>query len=97
MKHHDLNCASKQYEPVYKGMMKSIIRYDDRHYNIGDSLTLNEGDHSIEGFKRTGRNISARISYIDDFGCQHGYVNLSLSDVGLLVADELPEILKEQA
>lgn len=53
--------------------------------------------NSIDGFLYTGRKTSARISHIDDFGCQFGYVNLSLSDIGLLVADELPEILKEQA
>ena len=97
MTHHNLKCASKQYHPISDGLMKSIIRYNGRNYQIGDSITLNHGDHSIDGFLYTGRKTSARISHIDDFGCQYGYVNLSLSDVGLLVADELPDILKEQA
>lgn len=97
MTHHNLKCASKQYVPVANGSMTSIVRYNDRNYQIGDSVTLNEGDHSINGFEYTGGSISALVSYIDDFGCQHGYVNLSLSDVGLLVADDLPEILKERA
>lgn len=77
--------------------MTSIVRYNDRNYQIGDSVTLNEGDHSVDGFQYTGRKVSACISYIDDYGCQYGYVNLSLQNVGLLVADDLPEILKEQA
>jgi len=97
MTHHNLKCASKQYAPVANGSMTSIVRYNDRNYQIGDSVTLNEGDHSVDGFQYTGRNTSAIISYIDDYGCQYGYVNLSLQNVGLLVADDLPEILKEQA
>jgi len=99
MKHHDLKLFTKYFQHVIDGNKKSELRYDDRGYQIGDVITLHEGCPAInkEGFEYTGRNISARISYIDDFGCQHGYVNLSLSDVGLLVANDLPEILKEQA
>ena len=100
MTHHNLRCHPKQFNPIRDGLMRSTVRYNDRNYQVCDSITFNECEPCIdaaEGFKYSGRVISARISHIDDFGCQYGYVNLSLSDVGLLVADELPEILKGQA
>ena len=89
MKHHDLKIFTKYFEAVADGRKKSEVRFDDRNYNIGDTVTLNEGEPDINGFKYTGRKISARISYITDFGCQPGYLNLSLSDVGLLIAEEV--------
>lgn len=100
MTHHNLKCHPRQFNPIREGAMKSTVRYNDRNYQIGDSITFNECEPSInsaEGFQYSCRVISAIISHIDDYGCQHGYVNLSLRDVGLLIADELPEMLKEQA
>ena len=100
MTHHNLKCHPKQFNPIRDGSMKSTVRFNDRNYQVGDSITFNECEPCIgaaEGFKYSGRVESAIISYIDDFGCQHGYVNLSLSDVGLLVANDLPQMLKEQA
>lgn len=85
--HHDLKCVPKQFQPVYDKKMKAIVRKNDRNYQIGDTVTLQEGWPAInkDKFEYTGREISARISNLDDFGCQHGYVNLSLYNVGLLV------------
>lgn len=83
--HHDLKTVPKQFKPVLDGKMKSIIRENDRDYQINDTVTLNEGWQGLNGFEHTCESISARISYIDDFGCQHGYVNLSLDDVGMLI------------
>ena len=97
MKHHDLKCSSRKYRQIEVGRKTAIVRFNDRNYQINDTVTLHEGDHSIEGYQFTGKKTSARITDIDDFGCQAGYVNLSLRDVGLLIADELPEMLKEQA
>jgi hypothetical protein len=42
----------------------------------------------LNGFEYTGRTVSARISFIDDFGLNSGYVNLSIADVGLLIIDK---------
>lgn len=97
MTHHNLKLFSKYFNPIFEGNKKSECRFNDRDYQVGDDVTFHEGEPSLDGFSYTGRKVSARISYIDDFGCQFGYVNLSLSDVGLSVADELPEILKDQA
>jgi len=89
MKHHNLKLFTKYFQHVVDGKKRSEIRFNDRQYEIGDVVTLHERQPGLDGFEYTGRSVSARISYIDDFGCQHGYVNLSLSDVGLLYADSL--------
>lgn len=83
--HHDLKTVSKYFQHIVDGQKRSEVRLNDRKYQIGDTVTLREGWPGLDGFEYTGKTISARISYIDDFGCQHGYVNLSLADVGLLV------------
>ena len=97
MTHHNLKLFTKYFQPIVDCCKRSEVRLNDRHYKIGDTVTLHEGQPGLNGFEYTGRTISARISYIDDFGCQNGYVNLSLADVGLLIVDDLPETLKEQA
>ena len=86
--HHDLKCFTKQFQPIVNSEKRSIVRYDDRKYTIGDTVTLREGRPEADGFEYTGRSISARISYIDDFGCQTGYLNLSLSSVGMLIVND---------
>ena len=83
--HHNLKLVSKYYQHVVDGKKRSEVRLNDRKYQICDTVTLQEGWPGLNGSEYTGRTVSARISYIDDFGCQHGYVNLSLADVGLLI------------
>ncbi len=85
--HHNLKCVPKQFQPVWDKRMKAIVRWDDRNYQVGDTVTLQEGwpDINKDNFDYTNREVSARISHLDDFGCQHGYVNLSLADVGMLI------------
>lgn len=83
--HHDLKLFTKYFQPVVDCKKRSECRYNDRNFQVGDSITLHEGQPGVDGFEYTGRSISVNISYIDDFGCQPGYVNLSLCNVGLLV------------
>lgn len=84
--HHDLKLFTKYFLPVAYCKKRSECRINDRDFQVGDSITLHEGQLGLNGFEYTGRMISVNISYIDDFGCQPGYVNLSLSQVVLLVA-----------
>jgi len=83
--HHDLKDVPRYYQHIVDGKKRSEVRLNDRQYKVGDTITLHEGWPGLNGFEYTGRTVSARISYIDDFGCQDGYVNLSLDDVGLLI------------
>ncbi len=88
MAHYNLKLFTKYFQPVVDGKKRSEVRINDRQYQIGDTVTLHEGQQELDGFKYTGRNVSARISYIDDFGLNSGYVNLSLRDVGLLIVED---------
>lgn len=88
MAHHDLKQFTKHFQPIVNCDKRSIVRFDDRGYQIGDTLTLREGQPGVDGFEFTGRSISARISYIDDYGLQSGYLSLSLSSVGMLVVND---------
>lgn len=83
--HHDLKQFTKYFQSVVDGRKRSEVRYNDRNYHIGDTITLHEGQPGLRGFEYTGRTVSARISFIDDFGLNAGYVNLSIADVGLLI------------
>lgn len=88
--HHDLKIFEKYFQPVVDCRLKSIVRSTvDRTFNVGDTITLRAGvpDAAEEGYFKYSKNkeISAVITYIDDFGCQHGYVNLSLGRVGLTI------------
>lgn len=85
MKHHDLKCFTEFFKAISNRSKKSDIRKNDRDYQVGDTVTFRDGESVNGEFVYTGFGISARISYIDNFGLQDGYVNLSLSDVGLLI------------
>lgn len=86
--HHDLKQFTDHFQPIVDGRMKAMVRRNDRYFQVGDTVTLREGepDASEEGgFKYTDNEVSAVITFIDDFGCQHGYVSLSLGRVGLTI------------
>lgn len=86
--HHNLKLFKTYFQPVVDGDKRSECRINDRDYRVGDTVTLREGQPGISGFEYTGRSVSASISYVSDFGCQPGYVNLSLKNVGILVVGE---------
>lgn len=86
--HHDLKLFTKYFQPVVDGKKRSEVRLNDRHFEVGHTVTLHEGQQELNGFQYTGRKVSARISYICDFGCQPGYVNLSLDKVGMLIVED---------
>lgn len=86
--HHDLKLFTKYFQAVVDCQKRSEVRYDDRNYQIGDTVTLREGQPGVNGFEYTGRSVSARISYIDDYGLDSGYLNLSLDSVGMLIVND---------
>lgn len=86
--HHDLKLFTKYFQPVVDGKKRSEVRFNDRQFEIGHTVTLHEGQPGLNGFEYTGRTVSAQISYIDDFGLEPGYVNLSLDKVGMLIVED---------
>lgn len=101
MTHHILKSVGKQYDQVASGQRTAMNRYDDRGFLPGDTGTLRKGelDNTIEeGFAYTGETTDFIITDVDDFGCQSGYVTLSINADSVMVIhdDGLPECLKEQ-
>lgn len=85
--HHDLKCFTDNFQPIVDGHKKSTVRLNDRNFQVNDTLTFHEGQLEDGSFQYTDRIVSCRISYIDNFGTQEGYVSLSLSRVGLLIVE----------
>lgn len=88
MAHHDLKIFDGSFQPLKAGIKTADVRFNDRNYQVGDSVTLRAGwpDLSAEGgFHFTGEEMSARITFITDYGCAQGYVCLSLGDINLLI------------
>lgn len=86
MKQHKLKSFTKIFPRLVSGEKRSEVRVNDRGFEVGDVVTFQEGQLENGEFVYTGRTISGVISHIDDYGCQFGFVNLSLSRMGLMLA-----------
>ena len=80
MKIHDLKLNNKYYRDVAIGVKNFEIRYNDRDYQVGDMLKLQEWD----GEKFTGKYCYRMVTYIlpceefDDWKNLKGYVVMSI-------------------
>lgn len=83
--HHNLKSFNVHFQAIVDGAKRSEVRTNDRNYQVGDILTLHEGQYEKGEFEYTGRTVSAEISFIDTFGMVDNYVTLSLRRVGLIV------------
>ena len=86
--HHDLKQFDGNFQDIVDCKQRAMNRLNDRNYKVGDTATLREGHDSLDGYQYSGRSVSCRISHTDSFGCQPGYLNLSIADVGLLIIDK---------
>lgn len=87
MTHHRLKSYEGVFPHIVSGNKRSEVRINDRSYTVGDAVTFCEGRPENGEFVYTGREISGIISHIDAYGCKDGYVNLSLSRIGLLIQE----------
>ena len=89
MNHHILKTYTERYKLLSEGFMSGEIRKNDRCFQNGDVVTLREMMPGKTGlYEPTGRETNVKISCIDTFGCQEGYVNLSYSNVGLVLVKD---------
>lgn len=93
MTHHVLKAVGKQYDNIASGKRSAMNRRNDRPdgYKIRDTATLRKGepDNTVErGFRYTGDEYDIVITDVDDFGCQSGYVTLSVNADSVLVVHE---------
>ena len=76
---HELKIAPEYFEKVLSKEKTFECRYNDRNYQIGDILNLNE----YQNQKYTGRSISVEITYIlENFeGLKENFVILSIKHI----------------
>lgn len=72
MIHHKLKSWPEYFEAVYRGVKTFEVRNDDRHFMVGDVVTLWEWDPKKERY--SGRWVKGLITYKTDFGCAPGMV-----------------------
>jgi ASC-1-like (ASCH) protein len=70
---HELKILPEYFDAVVNGRKRFEIRKNDRDYQVGDLLILNEWDN---GF--TGDLYKVKITYITDYAQQDGYVVMGI-------------------
>ena len=76
---HRLKAWPASYEPVFQGDKRTEWRRDDRGFEVGDVLVLEEFDPETQTL--TGRKMYREITHIlrgPDFGVPEGYVVMSI-------------------
>ncbi|TFI60576.1 hypothetical protein CKN63_13270 [Carnobacterium divergens] len=73
---HILKTEPSYFEAVLNGSKRFEIRKNDRNYQIGDYLLLQEWDPKEAAY--TGRSVLVKIIYMSDFKQKEGYVVLSI-------------------
>ena len=80
MKTHELKIDKEYYWAIVEGYKNFELRKNDRNYQIGDFLLLNEYKNGMI----TGRSIKKQIIYIlencSEYGLQDGYCILGLNN-----------------
>lgn len=78
---HALKIWPQYFERIYQGEKKFEVRVNDRDYQVGDILDLNEYDPTTKSF--TGRSLPRRVGYIlhgGQFGIDSNVVVMSLDN-----------------
>ncbi len=81
MNEHKLKCWSNFYQAIVSGVKKCELRLNDRDYQVGDTLLLEELNQDNGAL--TGAWFRVRVTHIVDvfIGLQPGYVALSIEAV----------------
>jgi ASC-1-like (ASCH) protein len=76
---HELKIHPQYYKDVLLGLKKVEIRFDDRNYQVGDLLILNEFDPAK--LKYTGGQVIRKVDYILENvdGLDPDYIVLQIS------------------
>lgn len=75
---HELKCATEYFKDVISGKKTFEVRINDRTYEVGDLLALNEYDMENEVY--TGASCLVYIDYILDNRdyCKTGFIVMSI-------------------
>ena len=87
---HDLKCQPPYFQSLIDGSKTFEIRFNDRHFGVGDVLKLREWNAPTNDFpgEYTGRYTYQTVSYVTDYNQMDGYVVLGLSRESALAARE---------
>jgi hypothetical protein len=86
---HRVKAYSERYKLLSEGIMTGENRKNDRCYQVGDVVILEELSRTLTGgYAPTGKETNVKISCIDTFGCKKGDVNLSYSNIGLVLVKD---------
>ncbi len=85
---HAVKIIPEYYEAVKDGSKRFEVRKDDRPYNEGDYIALNEYD--VSGY--TGRAMLYKITYVlrNYLYCKEGYVILGIAPCGVTCEGDEP-------
>lgn len=72
---HTLKIQSRYFKDVVSGLKTFEIRKNDRDYEVGDTLELEEID---DDFEYTGDRCYREVTYITDYAQQDGYVVMGI-------------------
>lgn len=77
---HRLKTHPSYFKAVWHGLKPFEVRLNDRHFQVGDYLLLEEWDPETEA--HTGYVMHKRISYLldDPAYCKEGYVIMGMAD-----------------
>lgn len=81
---HKLKELPEYYQAVFDGRKNFEVRKNDRDFNVGDTIVLQEWTENLSGTGRsgfTGAEITVTITYIlnDNKYCKDGYVILGFA------------------
>lgn len=82
-KHHDLKSIPQHFKAVACCDKSFEIRFNDRDFQVGDSVTLRE--YIPEEDRYTGAVLSAFIGHLTNYAQKDGYVVFSLVRIGISI------------
>lgn len=78
---HTIQCPKDDFEAILSRKKKFTIQKNDRDFQVGDYLALNETDREDGEDYYTGNSLIARVGYIldDEAYVPKGYVVMSIT------------------
>lgn len=75
---HDLKCWPQHFGAVLRGDKRCEIRFNDRHYMVGDVLRLREWEGEY-----TGRECYREVTHATIYHQEEGYIVLSIAPLSI--------------